>query len=303
MSHVDEGTLHAYLDNELPAEERTVLEAHLADCAACRDRLAEERALARRAGELLGLAQPPRRVPARPPLLWRLRVPLTWAATVVIALGIGYYAGGRAGFSGPDLAFREAPEREPDSLAPAAPTPVTEEARSDDRRNAQEPPAPPPPAPEAVAEPARRELARAESKIAGVRDAEPAMVIDGAPAVMTIEQARDILGTQPVEIADLTLRALRATPDGQGVIVEQALDSASVIQLIQRPGEPVAAARRDAPAPAAPQMGMRAGEHLARYVGSLRVEIAGPLGPDSLNRLLEQLRPMRAATRSAPPPR
>ena len=42
MSHVDEGTLHAYLDGELPSVERTALEAHLADCATCRANLAEE---------------------------------------------------------------------------------------------------------------------------------------------------------------------------------------------------------------------------------------------------------------------
>ena len=34
-------------------------------------------------------------------------------------------------------------------------------------------------------------------------------------------------------------------------------------------------------------------ERLARYVGRLRVEIAGPLTPDSLNRLLEQVQPLR----------
>src|SRR5437879_7810887 len=36
MSHVDEGTLHAYLDGELPSAERATLEAHLEGCATCR---------------------------------------------------------------------------------------------------------------------------------------------------------------------------------------------------------------------------------------------------------------------------
>ncbi|MGH7338052.1 MAG: anti-sigma factor family protein, partial [Myxococcota bacterium] len=54
MSHVDEGTLHAYLDNALPPSERATLEAHLTGCASCRARLAEERALVARARELLG---------------------------------------------------------------------------------------------------------------------------------------------------------------------------------------------------------------------------------------------------------
>src|SRR5947207_516057 len=61
MSHVDDGTLHTYLDGELaPAEARGV-DAHVAQCPACRERLEEERALITRAGELLALAAPPDR--------------------------------------------------------------------------------------------------------------------------------------------------------------------------------------------------------------------------------------------------
>src|SRR5213593_1334014 len=100
MSHVDVGTLHAYLDGELTPVERARLEAHVAECVACRTRLDEERALIERASSLLGLAQPPERaVPPlhqlrRPRLAWRLRVPVAWAASVVLALGLGYYVGG-----------------------------------------------------------------------------------------------------------------------------------------------------------------------------------------------------------------
>src|SRR5436853_583885 len=92
----------AYRDGELwPAEVQGV-EAHLAQCPACRGRLDEERALITRAGELLALAAPPDR--ELPPfragdvkpltrLWWRVRLPLAWAATVVVALGIGTYLG------------------------------------------------------------------------------------------------------------------------------------------------------------------------------------------------------------------
>ena len=34
MSHVDDGTLHAYLDGELAPVERARFEAHVAECAA-----------------------------------------------------------------------------------------------------------------------------------------------------------------------------------------------------------------------------------------------------------------------------
>src|SRR5947207_1469653 len=61
MSHVDDGTLHAYLDGELSAAEAQRVDAHLAQCPACRERLDVERALITRAGELLALAAPPDR--------------------------------------------------------------------------------------------------------------------------------------------------------------------------------------------------------------------------------------------------
>ena len=66
MSHADDGTLHAYLDGELSPVEREHLDRHLADCAACRARLDDERTLIERADALLALASPPER--AAPPL-------------------------------------------------------------------------------------------------------------------------------------------------------------------------------------------------------------------------------------------
>jgi hypothetical protein len=65
MPHVDEGTLHAYLDGELPSAERKTLETHLAECASCRASLEEQRALIERASALLGAARPAER--AAPP--------------------------------------------------------------------------------------------------------------------------------------------------------------------------------------------------------------------------------------------
>src|SRR5712691_428379 len=98
MSHVDEGTLHAYLDGELPAPERERVAVHIAACAECRTRLEEERALAVRARELLAHVAPPARAPVaprarRPARAWRsvrLPLPLAWAATVTIAFAVGW---------------------------------------------------------------------------------------------------------------------------------------------------------------------------------------------------------------------
>src|SRR5690349_14019953 len=98
MSHVDEGTLHAYLDGELPSAERATVDAHLAQCATCRATLAEERALLERASALLESARPPqravppfeqvRRAPRRSP--WHVRTALAWAASLALAIGLGY---------------------------------------------------------------------------------------------------------------------------------------------------------------------------------------------------------------------
>src|SRR6266566_377284 len=99
MSHVDEGTLHAYLDGELPSAERAALEAHLAGCATCRGNLIEERSLRERASAVLGSARPAerpappldqlRREPKRSP--WRVRRSFAWAASIALALGLGYF--------------------------------------------------------------------------------------------------------------------------------------------------------------------------------------------------------------------
>src|SRR5205814_870613 len=102
MAHGDDGTLHSYLDGEPRPSEARELEGHVAQCRECQVRLDEERALIARADELLGLAAPPDRAipPFRPgdrvppvQLWWRLRVPLAWAATVVLARGAGLYLG------------------------------------------------------------------------------------------------------------------------------------------------------------------------------------------------------------------
>src|SRR5207245_3369981 len=45
MSHVDDGTLHAYLDGELSPVEAHGVEAHVGQCRGCRRRVDRDRAL------------------------------------------------------------------------------------------------------------------------------------------------------------------------------------------------------------------------------------------------------------------
>ena len=144
MSHVDDGTLHAYLDGELSPPEAQAVEAHVTQCPACRERLEEERALIARATELLARATPPdRELPPfrpgdmRPPvrLWWQVRLPLAWAATIALALGIGTYVGEQGGIA----MRREAPSDRPVAvagrLAPSDVAPARDSIAAEERQS------------------------------------------------------------------------------------------------------------------------------------------------------------------------
>jgi len=281
MSHVDEGTLHAYLDGELPGAELALFTAHLAECAECRARLDEERALVQRARDLLALVAPPSsRVRKRAHPWRRLRVPLAWAATVALAFAIGRYEesarptrelpGDRLEgpvVAPPVVATRPAARQR----APRASVPTSDTAAP------REVAATPTPlvAPEAVAPPAP-----------------PALVAN-------LDSARRLLAQAPVLLPGVPVRRVTRAPDG--IVVEQQLESGEIIRLYERlalavqppaaaKAAPQPSARRAAALDAAAEGAPAVGERLARYVGALRVEITGPLPADSLSRLLDLVR-------------
>ena len=59
MNHMDEGLLQAYVDGELPGEERTTVERHLGDCLTCRAELRELRSASEAFSAALGLLERP----------------------------------------------------------------------------------------------------------------------------------------------------------------------------------------------------------------------------------------------------
>ncbi|HEX7117138.1 MAG TPA: carboxypeptidase regulatory-like domain-containing protein [Longimicrobiales bacterium] len=146
MWHVDDGTLHAYLDGEPVAFDGRrgfELEAHLATCADCAARLDRARRLRDAAHAILHSAGPEpgdpppfedlvrrargaARRPARPPR--RATRIVSWAASIAIALGIGWYAratlttGASGSAAPPQAAAAVAPGRSAGerALAPAA---------------------------------------------------------------------------------------------------------------------------------------------------------------------------------------
>jgi len=136
MSHVDDGKLNALLDGELESAEAAAVEAHIAGCAECANRLDVAKRFLAEAADLLGALEvpkeaavpeaPPRRVTrtakeaaldldgatqqspaigadlserlfhrgprARPERRGFDYTSLAWAATIVLAIGVGYLA-------------------------------------------------------------------------------------------------------------------------------------------------------------------------------------------------------------------
>ncbi len=348
MSHVDEGTLHAHLDGELPPAERTALETHLADCATCRATLTEERALRERASAVLGSARPAerpappleqlRREPKRSP--WRVRRSFAWAASIALALGVGYYMRSPTGRIAPSEELTQpvavAQNRDvgtAEDKAPAAgPSSEVRRTRVNDRRAARpvdevakatanvgsaskvaalsdSVAARETPAPATAGAFAQRQ---ADSLSAVARVERPTFIVDGVarqlPAtnwpVISRGVAKTILGEEPVGLPGLETRTFRRDPGTNAVVVEQALDSSTVIQIFQRPAGGAypydsseaasASANRAQPRAYAAegQLRERGNRLFARFVRGLRVEIKGPLSADSLNRLLEQVAPL-----------
>jgi len=340
MSHVDEGTLHAYLDGALPPGERSQVDAHLAECPACRDRLAEARALIARADALLALALPAERSAPplhelrRRPMWWRVRWPVAWAATVTLAVGLGWMLRGGDHQVGTASLARAERDTQPQTVA------ALQQTRDEPRQAAQErAPANRSEAPRREVAVARPQAARADSAAPatnaasgvvpivtpsiGASDRAPAlkpatpspavptavdgMIVTGAAQVIERGRAAPImsstwpiiqhgsatrlLGAELVMIPGVPVKDIRMSPYADGVVlVEQEIDSTLVIQLFQRRADAAAA---DSFAGRGYQyQGQRAAElqrveRLARFVGPLRVEIAGPLGTDSLSKLLE----------------
>jgi hypothetical protein len=98
MSHPDEGTIQMLLDGELGPDERARIEAHALSCASCAARIDEARAFMQEADRLVDVLA----VPARMEETTRMRRrrpalrSLAWAASIVLAVGLGYFARGGA---------------------------------------------------------------------------------------------------------------------------------------------------------------------------------------------------------------
>jgi hypothetical protein len=346
MPHVDEGTLHAYLDGELPSAERKTLEAHLADCVSCRTQLADERALLERASALLGATRPLERpappfeqlrprTPKRSP--WHVRTPVAWAASIALALGIGYYLApmsrGRPSAPSANITVgqreiasiaQDEPASRVDQKKPRAkPAPADSRLRDSgtvvadqlaqtqtaaggrsDSASVSERQVPRLEAPVAAAAPELRyatptpvaapsaDTARALPRIAASAQFGRLPTTTKWP-IISSGTARSLLGTDPVGVPGLAGEIRRSPANDGTVVVEQKIDSATTIQIFQQPNATAALYELDSSARFNKSArGAAQTDRLARYMGKLRVEIAGPLSSDSLNKLLDQVQPL-----------
>jgi Carboxypeptidase regulatory-like domain/Putative zinc-finger len=167
MQHLDEGTIHAWLDGQLPPQEATAVEAHIAECRQCADAVAEARGLIAASSRILmsldsvpgdvlpvpavtrpepglatdGVPRSPSAAEQRAHRRWLSGPSLAAAAAIVVAVGTFSVmrAGGRADLSkevaaspsvvsGPAVDSAVVSTPAPTALPPAAPADERAEA-------------------------------------------------------------------------------------------------------------------------------------------------------------------------------
>lgn len=133
MRHPDDGTLMALLDGEIPSGELAPITEHLSACAECRARLALAQAMMSESDALIGALGDGARATADPaviPLPRRSRTSLyrtlAWAATVMMAAGLGYSLRGPA--TAPTLPMVAMEPSLGEVAAPEAPTATAADA-------------------------------------------------------------------------------------------------------------------------------------------------------------------------------
>jgi hypothetical protein len=311
MRHVDDGLLNAWLDGELhDAGERGVVERHLAGCASCRGRLESERRVRQRAGELLSetsaappagvpfselvarasAGAPPAGRPARGGRRGRWWVPASWAASVLLALALGWNA--RELVQGGDT---EAGNGLP---APRRAAVVVQEAAVSEIGHDRVEPGEPAPA---ASSPARSQAAplpaatrhRSADAVAEVTFQ---AVLEGEIAP-TWAQLADRIGAPVYRLEGLEPLSVEVVEDSALVRSVYALPAGGRVELLQevtpRPAgapAPRVEGRAEAAAPQAAAGTATGTSVLTVERDGVRLTLAGELPPAELARLAERLR-------------
>ena len=327
MSHIPEAELHAYLDQALPRLRCVEIESHLAECTPCRTARDEIAALRDRTTAMLARLAPRRTVP--PPLAdlrhraahWaseraRFRQRAAWAASVVVALGVGWGASYLVHPpSGRVLATRipSAPTIPAAVPAPtrsdtAAPAPLEVPADEAPAILAAEPAAKPP-----AAAAVRKPKPHGAPRKASVQPPAHLANLGGIPKDGQLEfggvwrnlswnGAKAQNGETPARIDGLPVTEVQTQAGDSGrrplMVVAQQLASGEVIRTIEgpvsdvsallgtRPGEAVDSSAPGAPVPAG-RIGL--GGALAFRHGDRMFAVTGSLPSDSLRAMMRRL--------------
>ncbi len=287
MSHPDEGTIQMLLDDELDVAERRRVESHVAECTACAARLAEAREFFDEADRLVGVLQVPTAEPRRrtAPRRRALVRTIAWAASIVIAVGVGYWGrGADTTTMNPAVLENGDPEAKTNlSALPAEPPAEPAPAASVTPRATQ----PLAERPARVERPTANELARTEvaDEVARWR-------------VISMEEAVRLLGGQLRLIDGLTPDRVETGPGTAVAGADPALPLVRVVYAAgtvvldqQRPAGVVAAEsrQRDA-AKAVGGVAAAAPATAWRQQGDIRFVVTGSVSTDSLRALSQRVR-------------
>jgi hypothetical protein len=335
MSHVDDGELTAYADGAYPANDPVALRiaAHLSTCGNCRTRLEQSHELRDRAAAILAFAAPasvvaPSFETLQAQAVTRARArrrtfPLAWAASIVMAIGLGWFSRD---------ALRPPPTRMSDAVVPSdapvsapsieareegaaeQPLPVTTQSAPAENRTrdmaanradkqvagagavASTGAAPPPSAaPLPVAPPPMPQAAVSEF----ARRAELAEVVVTGEATEYITAAEaERRGIQLARIPELPIT--RVGLRSGTTIVEQVLPDEKVVTLTVTPmvaseafslaQQDAAGKRREASPAAAAAPAAAPPRDVVVRVGERSITITGNLPPDSLRALGRKIR-------------
>ena len=331
MRHIPENELHAYLDQGLSRTQCVEIESHLADCVACRasrDRIA---ALRDRTTALLARLGPPLRVPpafetvrrraaAHVSERRRRTQAIAWAASLVLAVGLGWTASSVLTPQGEPpsaLAVSPAPAAAPTPPVTAAPDDSAPAARprpARERPAAREAVAAAPrstPAPRTADTVSREDSLR--TALLALLDPAPAPALapvdqrgaraeefEGMWRTMSWDEAE--AGRRPAHIDGLPVVKVQVQEGRQGtrplMVVAQQLSSGQLIQTIEGPAAGVSQllARRQMSDPDGRQLpGDTAGashtadQTMAMQLGDRMLAITGALPSDSLRAMIRRL--------------
>jgi len=289
MRHLDEGQVQALLDRELDSGAEREIDDHLRQCPTCASRVEEARRLLREADALIAMLEPPgphTRLAAelqRQPRLFRDRVEryrrLAWAATIVLAVGLGYYGGSLRRGDGTAVSL-------PATVQPSPPSAAADRSRvaeptSAETKVTQTVESPSPPGPERAREPSVPEVKRAQSA--------------EQPVAPSPSRAND----------QITSLDQRSGPTGAERAFAPPAEPARTTNEGVRPGAPSAGASRDiasARSPATALPGSRRADLLKDAKASEPVSLDEAVAQlDGTIRLIDGMRPLRVLVTAALP--